>query len=166
MPSVCNAVGLLILLKLCPVCTFLQQLMTRNCELFTHTLVLQCSPSMSSHQPQTTIVFADSRIALLCHALRICVAHVPTESCVLPHFLPYFRYIQDEMQVQIVQSSLNRSLSTTMQVYRLPAARDMYSFTVHNAELATCTAQIQAVLIRCANIQHILWQLWSIDLPW
>jgi len=78
---VCNAVGLLILLKLCPVFTFLQQLMTTNSELFTHTLVLQCFPSTSSHQPQTTHVFADSRIALLCHALRICVAHAPTEFC-------------------------------------------------------------------------------------
>ena len=53
----------------------------KNCELFTHTLVLQRSPSSSSHQPQTTHVFADSRITLLCHALRICVAHAPTESC-------------------------------------------------------------------------------------
>ena len=42
MPSVCTAVGLLILLKLCPVFTFLQQLMTKICKLFTHTLVLQC----------------------------------------------------------------------------------------------------------------------------
>ena len=81
MPSVCNAVGVLILLKLCPVFAFLQQLMTTNCELFTHTLVLQCSPSTLSHQPQTIHVFADSRIALLCCALCICVAHAPTESC-------------------------------------------------------------------------------------
>jgi len=44
-PSMCDTVGLLILLKLCPVFTFLQQLMTQNCELFTHTLVFQCSPS-------------------------------------------------------------------------------------------------------------------------
>jgi len=29
-PSVCHAVGLLILLKLCPVFTFLQQLMTKG----------------------------------------------------------------------------------------------------------------------------------------
>ena len=27
------------------------------------------------------LVFADSRIALLCHSLRICVAHAPPESC-------------------------------------------------------------------------------------
>jgi len=53
----------------------------KDCELFTHTLVLQCSPSTSSRQPQTTHVFADSRITLLCHALRIRVAHAPTESC-------------------------------------------------------------------------------------
>jgi len=55
--------------------------------LFTYTLVLQCSPSTSSSQPQTThvTVFADSRIALLCHALHICVAHAPPESC--PSFL-------------------------------------------------------------------------------
>jgi len=26
-------------------------------------------------------IFADSKIALLCHALRICIAHVTTESC-------------------------------------------------------------------------------------
>jgi len=53
----------------------------KNCGLFTHILVLQSSPSTSSRQPLTTHVFADSRIALLCHALRICVAHAPTESC-------------------------------------------------------------------------------------
>ena len=81
MPSVCNAVGLRILLKLCPVFTFLQRLMTKTCELFTHTLVLQCSPSTSSRQPQTNHVFANSRIRVLCYALRICVAHAPTESC-------------------------------------------------------------------------------------
>jgi len=53
----------------------------KDCELFTYTLVWQCSPSTSSRQPQTTHVFADSRIALWCHALRICVAHAPPESC-------------------------------------------------------------------------------------
>ena len=31
----------------------------KHCELFTHPLVLQCSPSTSSCQPQTTHVFAD-----------------------------------------------------------------------------------------------------------
>ena len=56
-------------------------------DLFTHTLrlVLPCSPSTSLRQPQTTrwhvLWFADSRITLRCHALRICVAHAPSESC-------------------------------------------------------------------------------------
>jgi len=56
-----------------------------ECNIFAHTLVLQCSPSTSLRQPQTTHVFADSKITLLCHALRICVAHEPLESC--PSFL-------------------------------------------------------------------------------
>ena len=83
-PSVCNTVGLLIFFKLCPVFTFLQQLMTKHCELFTLTLVVQGSPSTSLRQPQSTHVFTESRIALLCHALRICVAHAPLESCPFP----------------------------------------------------------------------------------
>jgi len=33
------------------------------------------------------------------------------KSCILPHFLPYLRYISDESQVQMLQASLNRSLS-------------------------------------------------------
>jgi len=52
----------------------------KDCELFTHTLVFQCCPSTLSRQPQTTHVFANSRIILLCRALRICVPHAPTES--------------------------------------------------------------------------------------
>ena len=43
-----------------------------------------CSPMFSIDvvaSSQTTHVFADSKIALLCHTLRICVAHAPTESC-------------------------------------------------------------------------------------
>jgi len=59
---------------------------------YLHIHFLQCSPSTSSRQHQTTrvqnvfhiryvLVFADSRIALLCRALRICVAHASTESC-------------------------------------------------------------------------------------
>jgi len=44
MPSVCNAVGLLIVLKLCPVFTFLQQLMTKRLwVIYTYT----CSPMFS-----------------------------------------------------------------------------------------------------------------------
>ena len=72
MPFVCNAVGLLIVLKLCPVFTFLQQLMEKTIVSYLHIHLF----SNVLHR-----LFADSRIALLCHALRICVAHAPTESC-------------------------------------------------------------------------------------
>jgi len=131
-----------------PSSPFFSSWLQKDCELFTHKLVLQCSASTSLRQPQTTRVFrifftyrkyliqlpwagpiffwgniyiytlglyvqffkirktqksiksqnfathsnvmfhskvtsvlADSRIALLCHALRICVARAPTESC-------------------------------------------------------------------------------------
>ena len=80
-PSMCNAVCLLIKLKLCHTFTFLQQLVTKGLRIiYTYT----CQ-SMSSRQPRTTQVFADSRIRLLYHALRICVAHALPESC--PSFL-------------------------------------------------------------------------------
>jgi len=63
----------------------------KDCELlhtlvtYIHTLVFQGSPSTSLHPPQMTYVFADCGIGLLCHALCICDAHVPPESC--PSFL-------------------------------------------------------------------------------
>jgi len=38
------------------------------------------------------------------------------KSCVLPQFLLYLRYISDASQVQTLQASLNRSLSTTLHV--------------------------------------------------
>ena len=57
----------------------------KKCELFTHTLFHQCSPSMSSHQPQTTHVFADSRIALLCqrfaYVLHMCQQNLVPFPC-------------------------------------------------------------------------------------
>jgi len=78
-PSVCNAVVLLILLKLRPVFTFPQRLMTKRLWIiYTYT----CSPMFSIDVVASALdnVFADSRIALLCHALCICVARAPTES--------------------------------------------------------------------------------------
>ena len=44
------------------------------------------------------------------------------KSCVLPHFLLYLRYISDASQLQALQASLNRSLSTTLHVYGHPTA--------------------------------------------
>ena len=72
-----------------------------DCELCTHILVLQCSPSTSLRQPQTTHVFAESMIALLCHvsadsritslfhalACGICVVRAPPKSC------PFFQLV-------------------------------------------------------------------------
>jgi len=75
-PLICSSYS-----SFAPSSPFFSSWWQKYCELFTHTLVPQCSSSTSSHQPQTTHVFADSRIALLCHALRICVAHAPKESC-------------------------------------------------------------------------------------
>jgi len=42
------------------------------------------------------------------------------KSCVLPHFLLYLRYVSDASQVQTLQASLHRSLSTTLYVYGHP----------------------------------------------
>jgi len=75
-PLVCSSYS-----SFAPSSPFFSSWWQKDCELFTHTLVLQCSPSTPSRQPQTTLVFADSRIALLFYALRICVAHAPPESC-------------------------------------------------------------------------------------
>jgi len=44
------------------------------------------------------------------------------KSCVLPHVLIYLRYISDASQLQALQASLNRSLSTTLHVYGHPTA--------------------------------------------
>jgi len=44
------------------------------------------------------------------------------KSCVLPHFLIYLRYISNSLQLQALQTSLNRSLNTTLHVYGHPTA--------------------------------------------
>jgi len=61
--------------------TFFSSWWQRYWELITPIPVLQGSSSMSSRQPQMIHVFADSRIKSLCHALRICAAYAPPESC-------------------------------------------------------------------------------------
>jgi len=75
-PLVCSSYS-----SFAPSLPFFRSWWQRDCDLFALTLVLQCSPSTSSHQPHTTHVFADSKIALLCHARCICVEHAPPESC-------------------------------------------------------------------------------------
>ena len=68
-PLVCSSYS-----SFAPSSPFFSSWWHKDCELFTRTFVLQCSPSTSLRQPQTTHVFSDSGIALLCHALRIYVA--------------------------------------------------------------------------------------------
>jgi len=53
-PLVCSSYS-----SFAPSSPFFSSWWKKYCELFTHTLVLQCSPSTSSRQPQTTHVFAD-----------------------------------------------------------------------------------------------------------
>jgi len=79
-PSVCSSYS-----SFAPSSPFFSSWLQKVCELFTHTLVLQGFALTLSRQSHTTHVFADSRFGLLCHALHICVAHVPPELC--PSFL-------------------------------------------------------------------------------
>ena len=51
-PLVCSSYS-----SFAPSSPFFSSWWHKNCELFTHTLVLQCCPSTSSRQPQTTGVF-------------------------------------------------------------------------------------------------------------
>jgi len=74
-PLVCSSYS-----SFAPSSPFFSSRWQKDCESFTHTLFFQCSPSTISCQPQTTHVFADGRIGILCHALRIFVAHVLSES--------------------------------------------------------------------------------------
>jgi len=86
------------------------------------------------------------------------------KSCVLPHFLLYLRYISDASQVQTLQASLNRSLSTTMHVYGHPTVLLAETgipplYITQNMQLA----QLRFGLYSAppATIQHFLWQLWQ-----
>ena len=121
-PSVRNAVGLLSLLKLCPVLTFLQQLMTKGLWVI-HTYT--CSPMFSidvvvsaPYDPCTTTKFADSRIALLCHALRICVAHAPPESCPFP-LLVHWAY-RAELVIEIPLSDCTTPPCHKIDLFKRP----------------------------------------------
>ena len=60
------------------------------------------------------------------------------KSCILPHFLLYVFYISDESQIQTLQASLNRLLSTTLHVYGNPTTlhteTGFLSPPVHNTQ--------------------------------
>jgi len=70
------------------------------------------------------------------------------KSCVFPHFQLYLRYISDESQVQTLQASLNKSLILQ------PSFIHICSPLVHHAEFATCTTQIQVVLLAPRHRDH------------
>jgi len=60
------------------------------------------------------------------------------KSYILPHFLPYVRYISDESQIQTLQASLNRLIGTTLHVHGNPTAlhteTGILSPPVHNTQ--------------------------------
>ena len=79
-------------------------------------------------------------------------------------FLLYLRYLSDASQVQTLQASLNRSLSTTLHVYGHPTALLAETgipplYITQNMQLA----QLRFRLLSSppATIQHFLWQLWQ-----
>ena len=75
-PLICSSYS-----SFAPPSPFFSSWWRRDWKSSTDTFDLWGSPSTSSRQPPTTYVFADSRIRLLCHALHICIVHVPPESC-------------------------------------------------------------------------------------
>jgi len=84
--------------------------------------------------------------------------------CVLPHFLIYLRYMSNASQLQALQASLNRSLSTTLHVYGHPTA--LLAETGIPALYITQNVQLAQLRFRLhssppATIQHFLWQLWQ-----
>jgi len=85
-------------------------------------------------------------------------------SCVLPHFLLYFRYISDASQVQALQASLSQSLSTSLHVYGHPTALLAEAgipplYITQNLQLAQLRFRLHSS--PPATIQHFLWQLWQ-----
>ena len=86
------------------------------------------------------------------------------KSCVLRHFLLYLRYISDASQVQTLQATLNRSLSTTLHVYGHPTALLADTeitplYITQNLQLAQFRFRLHSSPLD--TIQHSLWQLWQ-----
>ena len=77
-----------------------------------HSLALAVSYSLRYDKHHSNPAFCSSLVEML----------NLWKSCVLPHFLLYLRYISAASQVQTLQATLNRSLSTTLHVYGHPTA--------------------------------------------
>jgi len=84
------------------------------------------------------------------------------KSCVLPHFLLYLHYISAASQVQILQTTLNRSLSTTLHFYGHPTALLADTsipplYITQNLQLAQFRFSLHSS--PPDTVQHFLWNL-------
>jgi len=80
------------------------------------------------------------------------------------YFLLYLRYISDASQVQTLQATLNRSLSTTLHVYGHPTALLAETgtsplYVTQNLQLAQFRFRLHSSPLN--TIPHVLWQLWQ-----
>ena len=90
-PSVCNAVGLLILLKLCPVFTFLQQLMTKKIVSYLHihlfSNVLHRRRRISPKRPMYLVIVGSHYCVMsFAYALHICPHNLIPFPCLYIEF--------------------------------------------------------------------------------
>ena len=116
-----------------------------------HSLALAVSYSLRYDKHHSNPTFCSSPVEML----------NLWKSCVFPHFLPYLRYISDASQVQTLQATLNRSLSTTLHVYGHPTALLADTgipplYITQNLQLAQFRFRLHAS--PPDTIQHLLWQ--------
>jgi len=86
------------------------------------------------------------------------------KSCVLPYFLLYLRFISDASQVQTLQATRNRSLSTTLHVYGHPTALLADTgipplYITQNLQLVQFRFRLHSSPLD--TIQNLAWQLWQ-----
>jgi len=121
-----------------------------------HSLALAVSYSLRYDKHHSNPTFCSSPVEML-NLLK---------SCVLPQFLLYLRYISDASQVQTLQATLSRSLSTTLHVYghptalladtgiiRVPLCTSHKTCSSHNSD-SGCTPPPR-------HYPALLWQLWQ-----
>jgi len=119
-----------------------------------HSLALAVSYSLRYDKHRSIRTFCSSPVQML----------NLWKSCVLRHFLLYLRYISDASQVQTLQATLNRSLSTTLHVYGHPTALLADTeitplYITQNLQLAQFRFRLHSSPLD--TIQHSLWQLWQ-----
>jgi len=119
-----------------------------------HSLALTVSYSLRYDKHHSNPTFCSSSVQML----------NLWKSCVLPHFPLYLRYNSDASQVQTLQATLNRSLSTTLHVYGHPTALLADTgisplYITQNLQLAQFRFRLHSSPLD--TIQHSLWQLWQ-----